>query len=148
MKNSTIHIAIFSLIVFNACSKDNKAQSAPQIKLISVSATEITEFTDSLSIQIEYTDNDGDIGETNPDNNVLYIKDRRLSEPDYYFVKPLAPPGSAIKITGVIDVKMKNTFLLGTGNSEPTQFDIKLKDQAGHWSNTISTPVILINKKQ
>jgi hypothetical protein len=148
MKNYSIYIALFSLMVFNACSKDNKSQSVPQIKLISVSTIEITEFTDSLSIQIEYTDEDGDIGETNPDKNALYIKDRRLSEPDYYFVKPLSPPGSGVKIIGTINVKMKNTFLLGTGNSEPTQFDIKLKDQAGHWSNTVSTPVITINKKQ
>lgn len=148
MNKVTTYIALASMLLFNACSKDNNAPSAPQIKLISVSATEITEFTDSLSIQIEYTDADGDIGETNPDKNALYIKDRRLAEPDYYFVKPLSPPGSNVKISGVIDVKMKNTFLLGTGNSEPTQFDIKLKDQAGHWSNTISTPIIIINKKQ
>lgn len=133
-------------MLFVACKKDNKAGSAPVISLVSVSTTTMKEFKDSLTILIAYTDENGDIGEDNPDLNDLKIKDRRLSEADYYFVKPLAPPGSGIKINGTIAVQVKNTFLLGTGSSEITQFDIQLKDRAGHWSNTVNTPQITINK--
>jgi hypothetical protein len=61
-------------------------------------------------------------------------------------VKPLSPPSSGIKINGIIAVQIKNAFLLGTGNSEITQFDIKLKDRAGNWSNSVSTPEITIKK--
>ncbi|HEY1045666.1 MAG TPA: hypothetical protein VGF79_04455 [Bacteroidia bacterium] len=137
----------FIFFLLNACSKDDNVQTAPSIKILGVSATDITEFTDSLVIDLEYTDGDGDIGESDPDKNSLYIKDRRLSEADYYFVKPLSPTGSEIKITGKISVKMKNTFLLGTGNTEVTRFDIKLRDRAGHWSNTTNTPEITIHRK-
>ena len=82
----------------------------------------------------------------NPDKNDLFVKDRRLVNADYYFVKPLSPPGSEIKITGIISVQIKNTFLLGTGNSELTQFNLKMRDRAGNWSNSINTPNITITK--
>lgn len=141
------YILIFSLAIgFVSCSKDKATGGAPVIKLISVSSTDIKEFRDSLVIVLEYTDTDGDIGESDPDKNSLQIKDRRLSNADFYFVKPLSPPDSEIKITGRIEVQIKNTFLLGTGNTEITQFDIKLRDRAGHWSNSINTPEISINK--
>ena len=138
-------IFAFALLA-NACSKDAASGNAPVIKFISVSSTSVKEFKDSLVILLEYTDTDGDIGEDNPDNNSLQIKDRRLSAADFYFVQPLAPPGSSIKIKGQIAVQVKNVFLLGTGNSEITKFDIKLRDRAGHWSNSINTPDITINK--
>lgn len=134
------------LMAFVSCKKDNKAGAAPVISLISVSTTSMKEFKDSLTILISYTDENGDIGEDDPDKNDLKVKDRRLSEADYYFVKPLAPPGSDIKISGTIAVQVKNTFLLGTGSSEITQFDIQLKDRSGHWSNTVNTPQITISK--
>lgn len=130
------------------CSCKKKSESnAPAIKFISVNSTDILQFKDSLVITFEYTDADGDLGETDPDKNSLQVKDRRLAEADYYFVKPLAPPGSKIHINGTIAVKVKNTFLLGTGNNEITNFDLKLRDRAGNWSNGISTPEITIKKE-
>jgi hypothetical protein len=128
------------------CKKDNKAGAAPTISFISVSSVDLKEYKDSLTILISYSDADGDIGQDDPDINDLKVKDRRLSEADYYFVKPLAPPNSSIAISGTLAIQIKNTFLLGTGNSEITQFDIQLKDRAGHWSNTVNTPQITISK--
>jgi hypothetical protein len=145
MKKYTF-IPIFILLTFVSCSKDSEISSVPFIKFLDVNSTSIKEFKDSLLIRFEYTDADGDIGEDNPDKNDLYIKDRRLANADYYFIKPLSPPGSEIKIKGIISVQIKNTFLLGTGNSELTQFDIKLRDRAGNWSNSINTPNIKITK--
>jgi hypothetical protein len=133
-------------LCFLSCSKDSAVSSLPVIKFLDVNSTSIKQFKDSLFIRFEYTDADGDIGEENPDKNDLFVKDRRLANADYYFVKPLSPPGSEIKIKGIIIVQIKNTFLLGTGNSELTQFDIKLRDRAGNWSNSINTPNITITK--
>ncbi len=146
--NKYLHLS-FLLIVclcFASCNKDAAVSSVPVIKFLDVNSTSIKEFKDSLVIRFEYTDADGDIGEDNPDKNDLFIKDRRLANADYYFIKPLSPPGSEIKIKGIISVQIKNTFLLGTGNSELTQFDIKLRDRAGNWSNSINTPNITITK--
>jgi hypothetical protein len=142
-------LLLILLILIGSCKKDNTLSgnsNVPFIKLLDVSSTTILQFKDSLVIRFEYTDGDGDIGELNPDMNDLQIKDKRLNKADFYFVKPLSPPGSEIKTKGIIAVQMKNTFLLGTANSETTTFELKLKDRAGNWSNSIITPIITITK--
>jgi len=142
-----INIFIISFsIAFFSCKKDEVTSNVPVIKLLSVSNATVKQFTDSFSITFEYTDGDGDIGNINPDENNLQVKDKRLAKPDYYFVKPLAPPNSDIKIKGKLIVQLKNTFLLGTSNSEVTTFELKLRDRKGNWSNTIITPNITIIK--
>jgi hypothetical protein len=146
LNNIKIPFLILVSMCFLSCSKDSALSSVPVIKFLDVNSTSIKQFKDSLIIRFEYTDADGDIGEENPDKNDLFVKDRRLANADYYFVKPLSPPGSEIKIKGIISVQIKNTFLLGTGNSELTQFDIKLRDRAGNWSNSINTPNISITQ--
>lgn len=146
MKKEIYILSILFLAAFNSCKKDAETSNVPVIKLISVSSTTVKQFTDSLSITFEYTDGDGDIGNINPDENNLQIKDKRLAKADYYFVKPLAPPNSDIKIKGNLVVQLKNTFLLGTTNSEVTTFELKLRDRKGNWSNTILTPNITITK--
>ncbi len=146
LNNIKIPFLILVSMCFLSCSKDSALSSVPVIKFLDVNSTSIKQFKDSLIIRFEYTDADGDIGEENPDKNDLFIKDRRLANADYYFVKPLSPSGSEIKIKGIISVQIKNTFLLGTGNSELTQFDIKLRDRAGNWSNSVNTPNISITK--
>ena len=140
-------IVIYSLLllVLQNCKKDT-TNAAPVIKFISISATEVVQYKDSLEIKFEYSDANGDLGEINPDQNAIYVKDRRLSKPDYYFIPPLAPPTSSVFIKGELIVKIKNTFLLGTAFKETTNFEIKLKDRAGQWSNTIVTPEITIKK--
>lgn len=143
------YLVIFSILLFTNCKKDDELSSnskVPFIKILDVSSTTVLQFKDSLVIRFEYSDGDGDIGEINPDQNDLQIKDKRLSKADYYFVKPLSPPGADIKTKGIIAVQMKNTFLLGTANSETTTFELKLKDRAGNWSNSIISPTITITK--
>lgn len=149
-KNMKLSVLIMSFmvlsIVFFSCKKENSINAKPVIKFVKINATDIQQFKDSITIDIEYTDENGDLGEDNPDKNALYVKDRRLSAPDFYFVKPLSPPGSNVKIKGILSIKIKNAFLLGTANKEETTFEIKLSDRAGNWSNTIVSPEITINK--
>ncbi len=136
-------------MINSSCKKNNELtgnSDVPFIKFVSVSATTVLQFKDSLEITFEYSDANGDIGETDPDLNDIMIKDKRLSKADYYFIKPLSPPNTSIKTKGTIAVQMKNTFLLGTANSETTTFELKLKDRAGNWSNSIFTPTITITK--
>ncbi len=131
-----------------SCTKEDPITESPVplLRLISVSSKQLKQFKDSLVITIEYTDGDGDIGETNPDINDLEIKDQRLSKADFYFVKPLTPPNANIKVKGIIAVQIKNTFLLGSADSENTTFELRLRDRAGNWSNSVKTAVITINK--
>ena len=137
------------LLFLGSCGKDApvRVNTNPLIRFLSVSSDKVVQFKDSLVITFEYKDGDGDLGETDPDKNSLQIKDSRLAKPDFYFVKPLAPPGSGISIQGTIAVKLKNTFLLGTADQETAYYEIRLKDRSGNWSNTITTPLITILKK-
>lgn len=138
------------MLILGGCKKEEQVNTTgnpnPLIRLLSVSSKQLKQFKDSLVITIEYTDGDGDVGETNPDVNDLEIKDQRLSKADYYFVKPLTPPDANIKVKGTISVQIKNTFLLGTADSEITTFELRLRDRAGNWSNSVKTELITITK--
>ena len=141
-------IAVLALISFYGCWQEEvvTVNKTPLIQLVSVSSQNIKQFKDSVVITFEYKDGDGDIGETDPDKNSIQIKDSRLTKPDYYFIKPLAPPGSEISFKGTIALQIKSLFLLGTANSEITTLELRIKDRAGNWSNVITTPTITINK--
>ncbi|MBC7425506.1 MAG: hypothetical protein H7321_03130 [Bacteroidia bacterium] len=136
-------------LLFASCSKKDPSlseSSAPFIKIISVTPTVIHEFKDSINILIEYSDINGDVGSTNPDVNDMAVKDSRLPKPDYYFVPPLSPPGSDIKIKGQMNIRIKNTFLIGAGGNENMTYELQLKDNAGNYSNTAVTPQLTITK--
>ena len=138
-------LLIFSLLLIAACkTTDQNEPMPPVISLKSLSKDTLVQFADSLNITIRYSDVNGDLGSSDPDNNTLYIKDSRLDSADYYHVKPLSPPNSNIKIQGELTVKVRNMFLLGNGGNESAYFTIKLRDQSGQWSNeVITTPVVI-----
>ena len=98
--NALFFVIILIFLISGCSSKEQiniTGNPIPLIKLISISSKQVKQFKDSLVITLEYTDGDGDVGETNPDINDLEIKDQRLSKADYYFVKPLTPPNANIK---------------------------------------------------
>jgi hypothetical protein len=47
-------------------------------------------------------------------------------------------------IKGNYVVTLDPLFLMGSGTQESTSFTIQLQDNAGNWSNTITTPVVLV----
>ncbi|MBS3913478.1 MAG: hypothetical protein KG003_03205 [Bacteroidetes bacterium] len=151
MKNFIFHIVlVFILVVIpGACTKETQSSTGnpnPSIALVKMEPATIQQFTDSLKITISYDDGDGDIGFEDADINSLEIKDTRLSKPDFYYVPPQAPLGSKIHIKGELVIKLRNLFLLGTGNAESTNMEIRLRDRTGNWSNKITTPEITITK--
>lgn len=146
MKNAHI-IILLSLWVFS-CKKEviNEVSLAPTISIKSLSSNKLKQFKDSLTIVISYQDQDGDLGFENADILSLEIKDQRLNLPDYYYVPPLAPLGSIIKIKGDLLVQLKNLFLLGSGSQETTKLTLRIRDRAGNWSNTVTSDNIVIEK--
>jgi len=108
--------------------------------------TTVTQFRDSLVVLVHYKDGDGDLGFTEPDSLSMMVQDDRTPAADWYYIPPLAPSSAVIAIQGDLEIKLHNTFLLGSGSQEITKFHIKLKDRAGHWSNEVTTPQITINR--
>ena len=140
---------IFCLLLISSvsCKKKTIANDPiPSIGFDRFTKTVISEFEDSVYLYINYTDGDADLGENDPDKKSLEIKDSRLPNPDYYFIAPLAPDNANVKISGQLKIELKSLFLIGTGNTELAAYDIRIRDRAGHWSNSIRTPEITIRK--
>lgn len=143
------HILSFLLLAaLISCGKEAPytPNPVPFITLDSVNSNNIVQFKDSLRIYLRYEDGDGDLGALNPDSNSLSVQDARFNHPDYYFVPPQAPSNAKVHIKGRFVLRMKNLFLLGSGNVEPTTFTLRIKDRSGNWSNTITTPLINIRR--
>jgi hypothetical protein len=144
----TLCVFLF-LSLFNCKKKKTETvgNDPPTIEFISVTPASAKEFKDSISIVIKYKDINGDLGDENPDELSLEVKDSRLLKADAYHVQPLAPVSEKdLPIEGELKIKLNSLFLLGGGTAEKTTFTIKLKDRAGNWSNDVSSPQITINR--
>ena len=141
-------LIVFAQSIFLSCKETTlmTGNPIPRISLIKIEPTTVKQFVDSLKITIAYEDGDGDLGFVNADITSLEVQDDRLAKPDYYYVPPLAPVDSKVRIKGELVMKLRNVFLLGTGNVETTSFTIKIKDRAGNVSNPVITPEITINR--
>lgn len=142
------YLILFGFGFLGACTVENEIPNKPEISIVSVSPTEITEYQDVIKVVLAYTDGDGNLGFSNPDSNALRVWDDRLSAPDWYHVQPLAPVGENISIQGELTVNLSGTFVLSSSaNQETTRFRLKIKDRNGNWSNEVITPIITINKE-
>jgi len=148
MKRQLIYPFILLFIFGLSCTKykEVKESELPVITFKSISPKNIKQFDDNVVITIGYKDGSGDLGSENPDDLSLYVKDNRLKKEDYYHLQILSPPNTSIAISGNLDIRLKNTFLVGSGNQETTSYEIKIKDRAGNWSNSITTSLVTIQK--
>ena len=143
-----IQIVLISLpLLLNSCKKEEDDQvqnTAPTISIASLSTDSVKEFVDSVIVEISYQDAQGNLGSIDPDVNDLEVKDSRLSQPDFYHVKPLAPEGFTLNISGKLRIRLSTLFLLGIGDQETATFTIRLRDQSGEWSAPVTSDPITI----
>ncbi len=135
------------LLLLSACEKSaNNYSSTPFIRLTDIQPSTLKEFEQKVQLSIEFRDAEGDIGSYDPNIYDLEVLDQRLTEPDYYHLIPLAPEGTQINLTGLLQIELKNTFLLGNADQESVSYEIRLRDRAGNWSNQITSPPITVHK--
>ncbi len=138
-------VFLVSAVLFS-CKKDEETVNViPEIEFLSISATEVVEFDNDVSITFGYKDGDGDIGYQDPDTYSLRLKDSRLEEFDWYHIPPLTPDLQALQIEGQFTIYLHPLFLLGNGAQETATMTIQVQDRAGNWSNQIISPEVLIN---
>jgi hypothetical protein len=141
-------IVLISLpLLLNSCKKEEDEpvqNTAPTISIASLSTDSVKEFVDSVIVEISYQDAQGNLGSIDPDVNDLEVKDSRLSQPDFYHVKPLAPEGYTLNISGKLRIRLSTLFLLGIGDEETATFTIRLRDQSGEWSAPVTSDPITI----
>jgi len=141
-------IFVLVLLVVSSCGKDENLpfSTLPIIELKGLSHETIVEFQDVMTLSIEYTDGDGDLGFEEPDQYALEIRDTRLDKFDQFYIGPLAPLDTLIPISGILDIEFPSLFIFGNAQEESTNFEIKMTDRAGNESNLLSTQTILIKK--
>ncbi len=155
-------IILFSFLILTlaACTKelddkmeDNNQQDpiseTPAIELIAVSTNEVRAYEEPLIFKISYTDGDGDLGTNDPDVYSIELVDNR--DPALfifnYHLSPRIPDGNNLTVQGELDIVLDNSILLDDDNeSEMTTFSIRVKDEAGNWSNVVETEAVEILK--
>ncbi len=142
-------ILLFALVslAFLGCKKDEEEEdnpASPVLTFVSISSNEAVSYNNDLKVIFSYEDFQGDIGEEDPDNLTLWVKDARLDAADYYHVPPMTPENQELHIKGNYEVSLNTLFLLGNGAAETTKFTIQLRDRAGNVSNIIETTPVTI----
>lgn len=137
-------LVLFVFALTGGCGKEPELDPVPQITFVSISETEVISFTNTIEVVFSYADQDGDLGTVDPDAGSLRVKDSRLPEPDWYHIPPMTPELQALQIEGTYTVQLNPLFILGNGELEVASFTLQLRDRAGNWSNSITTPEVRI----
>lgn len=149
---STLGSILFvaSISLNSGCKKDDDpfADKAPSIDLLSLTPQVVVEFEDSLVFNIKYRDNDGDLGENDPNVKNLFITDNRIGIVYDYRIQQLAPSGSSIAIEGTLQVVLNSVARTDTSLAqESATFSVYVKDRAGNKSNTVTSGAITIKEQ-
>ena len=136
---------ILPIILFS-CGKEQAINPVPVIEFISISPIIAQEYTDEITIVIKYTDEDGDLGENNPDVTNLFVKDIRNGILYEYRIPQLAPNENEIFITGNFNILINGSGITNGNSSEKVSYEIYVTDRNNNESDPISTSEITINQ--
>ena len=134
------------IVLLFSCKKDNTLSVVPTIEFQSISPLTAKEYIVDIIITISYADEDGDLGENNPDVHNLFVQDNRNDIEYKYRIPELSPSGSVISIEGTFTIKINGTGITDESSSQQVNYTIYVKDRAGNSSNTVSTSSITIEE--
>ncbi len=137
-------LSLFAVLALASACKKEEMPTVPEITLVSAAPTQVVQFGERVKVRFSYKDADGDLGHPDPDMNTLEVKEARLNTADFYHIPPIAPEGTTVSVQGELEVELNALFLLGNGTEETTTYTLRIRDQAGNWSNSITTPPITI----
>lgn len=153
MKSILVYILIFSTIILSGCINAPDFSDTPSLTFIGFDKSSMVQGdlnTDSITIVIDFTDGNGDIGSKSNSSDInLFIFDNRNGEIYDNIKLPEIPQEGAFNgVKGTIRLKLYNGCCLFDDKPNctivPTEsnqlsFDIYLIDQGGNQSNTITT---------
>jgi hypothetical protein len=140
------------------CVKPPDYPDEPRIEFVSLSTTVMPQralASDSVIITISYTDGDGDLGSTDGGSGVFLLDGRDEFPKPPFQIPAIEQQGTGNGISGEISVVVENTCCIFPGlppcdpNAAPQPYDtlfyyLYITDKAGHHSDTIRTPPILL----
>ena len=114
---------------------------------------------DTGSLFLDFTDGDGDLGlikGVDSSSVISYINTKSATDSffqqSYYVIPAIPQKGTASSISGTIEMKFKDAlfsayefYFISRGKTIDTfSFKMKINDRAGHVSNEITTPPIIV----
>ena len=138
-------LLIVLAVAVQSCA-DDEGSDLPEISNLTVTPSDVEEFSDSVLISFDYADRNGDLGHPDPNVTTLTVKDSRLEYADLYHVQPLSPPDTEVKIQGRLTVKLNSLFVLGNSSTEKLQFSVQLRDMAGNMSNLLVSDTVMVTR--
>ena len=138
-------VFLIGVTLLFSCEKDEAISNVPQISFESISPTTAQEYEDEIIITISYFDEDGDLGENDPNVKNLFLTDNRNNITYEFRIQQLSPDNSTITIEGNLDISLSSTGITDSSNSQIVTFDIYVVDRANHQSNIVtSNPITII----
>lgn len=158
MKLYQCFIIIIQLLVIMSCVRAPEYPIEPVIQWIGMSKDSIRQSSivssDSIRLSFSFTDGDGDIGDDDS-LNVFLIDERTGGIGQQYKIPFLAQHAGAKGISGEVSLTIRQTCCIYYNGQLPCTpgvqqkvdtlvYRINIKDRAGHFSNTINTPLIKV----
>lgn len=143
MKRIT-YISCFLLLL--SCTKESEVNPIPHIEFVDISPEIAQEYTDEINITIRYTDEDGDLGENDPDIKNLFVRDVRNGIQYEYRIPQLSPNNNDIHITGNFNILINGTGITNGNSTQKVSYEVYVIDRNQNESNTIETSEITINQ--
>ncbi|MCB0507282.1 MAG: hypothetical protein R2739_07440 [Chitinophagales bacterium] len=160
MKIKNIILAVISITTFVACYKTPEYPIEPTVQFVSFDKPNDVYTLDAGeggNLVLSFTDGDGDLGKLNNEDSSSTVVYRNLRDTAFFgvreYVIPVIPKkGTTDAISGKIEIKLNDalfnsyaTYFILKGISVDTfTYQIYLKDRAGHSSNVITTPSIVV----
>ena len=143
MKN-IIYLCVIVLLF--SCEKEQEISDTPIIEFKSISPATVQEYSDNIVITISYSDEDGDLGENNPDIHNLFVEDNRNGIVYQFRIPHLAPDNNSIAIEGDFNITINGSGITNESSSQQVNYSIYVTDRAENKSNTITTSFITIEE--
>lgn len=160
MKIKIIIFAVITLTTIVSCYKTPEYPIEPTLKFDSYDVTNPYTALTNGSMYFTFTDGDGDLGKTSNSDTVnvnsIIIKTIKYNKIDTANIPYIPKKGTSDAISGKIEVKIYNDVLQGGFLDESDVllvlqrpldtlvFEVFIKDRAGHISNTVTTPPLIV----
>ena len=146
-------LIFFGLLFLQACAKPPIYDPVPTLSFVRFNVDTIQQQSQTLTIVVGFTDGDGDIGGDGNTNNFLII-DQRRGDTSFYTIPAIPRIGVSDGISGEIEVDIAPICCINPDYpiacspipdyTDQARFIIRLRDNAGQWSNEAETKALYI----
>lgn len=159
MKIFRLGFALLSVSIFTQCLNPPDFPDEPVIEFLSLSADSMVQTTIDANAfviaKFKFTDGDGDLGNSDAKSDI-FVVDKRTNEidPTARELPEIPSQGAQNGISGEMSVKLLSSCCLPPENlGEPCSqairldtivYEVYIKDRAGHESNRVATPPIIL----